>query len=89
MNVLFRSVLLGLATGGRSSLGVAAVLLSSANRAPRLGSQPVKLAAAAAVAGELTVDKLPMTPSRLEPPGQLARALSGLVGGGWLAARSS
>jgi hypothetical protein len=71
---LGRSLLIGLAAGGRSSLGYLA--------AARLSSKPaVTAVAAAAVVGEVAVDKAPGTPSRLDPGPLLGRAVAGGVGG--------
>ena len=82
MGLLCRSLLLGMATGGRSSLGVAAPALSS-RRTGGVG----KAMAALAVAGELGADKAPAIPSRLEPPALQARIGSGALGGAALASR--
>lgn len=88
MSILARSVLLGLATGGRSSLGLAALALTAADTGSWWTSRPARAAAAVAAAGELTVDKLPATPSRLEPRGQVFRVVAGAAGGTILAART-
>jgi uncharacterized membrane protein len=78
-NVLGRSLLIGLASGGRSSLGLFA--------AARLTEKPkVTAGAAAAVAAEMVADKLPTTPERLEPAPLLGRAAGGGIGG-WAVAR--
>lgn len=77
---LVKSLLVGVAAGGRSSLGLAAPLLTA--RAPR-----VRLAGAAVVAAELVGDKLPSTPSRLESGPLLGRAGAGAVSGAFVAAR--
>jgi hypothetical protein len=72
--LLGRSLLLGLAAGGRSSLGYVA--------AARLTAKPAATAiAGAAVLGEVAVDKAPGTPSRLEPGPLVGRAVAGGVGG--------
>jgi uncharacterized membrane protein len=80
-SVLVRAALLGLATGGRNSSGFAALAVSA-----RSGSEPAWLArpwvqagATVAAAGELVVDKLPATGSRIEPASLALRVL----GGGW------
>lgn len=80
--LLCRSLLLGVAAGGRSSLGVAGPALAS-RRTGGFG----KAMAALAVAGELGVDKSPAVPSRLEPPALQARIGSGALGGAALASR--
>ena len=84
MSVLVRAALLGLATGGRNSVGFAALALNA-----KPGSEPawldrpaVRIAAGVAAAGELVVDKLPATGSRLEPASLAMRVLSG----GWFGA---
>lgn len=71
---LVRAALLGAATGSRSTLGLQAVARSTGNRTARR-------AAAVAVLGELVADKLPQTPSRLEPTGLGARVVSAALGG--------
>jgi hypothetical protein len=77
--VLGRSLLIGLAAGGRSSLGLFA--------AARLAQKPkVTAGAAVAVAAEMVADKLPTTRERLEPAPLLGRAAAGGVGG-WAVAR--
>ena len=77
--VLGRSLLIGLASGGRSSLGLFAAV--------RLAQKPkVTAAAAVAVAAEMVADKLPMIPERLEPAPLLGRAAGGGIGG-WAVAR--
>jgi uncharacterized membrane protein len=80
------AVLLGLATGSRSMLGIATVATMPARasrgshdpRAPRrwiAKAGPPVLGLAAAT--ELVLDKLPNTPSRLQPPGFVARVVLG------------
>ena len=77
-----RAALLGVATGGRSALGLGAPALT----AP--GGSPVrKLAAAAALAGELVTDKLPRTPARTDRGALAARLASAAGGAAQLAAR--
>jgi uncharacterized membrane protein len=78
---LTKSLLVGLAAGGRSSFGLAAPLLTSnATRARVLG--------VTAVLGEMVVDKLPATPSRLEAGPLGGRVVAGAVGGATVAARN-
>lgn len=84
---LLRSALLGLATGGRSSLGIAALALSAPRTGSWLTSRWARGAAAVALAGELTVDKLPATPSRLDAGGQVFRVLAGAASGAILSHR--
>lgn len=67
-----RSLALGLASGGRSSVGLGAVAATATPRKPWL----VALAGAA-VAGELVGDKLPSTPSRLQTASLVVRSLAG------------
>ncbi|WP_203230960.1 hypothetical protein [Nocardioides caldifontis] len=77
--VLSRSAMIGFASGIRSSFGIAAVVLGTGSRPGAVR----KVVAAAPVAGELTADKLPAAPSRLEPP---SLAVRGAVGAGAAAA---
>jgi uncharacterized membrane protein len=73
---LIRSLVLGVAAGGRSSLGLLVPAARSGNRA-------VTLVAGALVAAEATGDKLPGIPSRLDPApfaGRLAAGAAGAVG---------
>lgn len=78
---LTKSLLVGLAAGGRSSFGLAAPLLTSnATRARVLG--------VTAVLGEMVVDKLPATPSRLDAGLLGGRVVAGAVGGATVAARN-
>ena len=82
-----RAVLLGVAAGSRASLGVAAPLLagrSAVSGPPRA----VRVAALLGVVGELVGDLLPITPSRLRPPGPQSRAATAAVGGVLLARRA-
>ncbi|WP_263117840.1 hypothetical protein [Cellulomonas sp. RIT-PI-Y] len=81
-SVLLRSAALGVAAGSRASLGVAGPVLSSG--AGRLTRWPAVLG----VVGELTGDKLPSTPSRLDPPGPSGRAVSAATGAVVLARRA-
>ncbi len=78
---LTKSLLVGLAAGGRSSFGLAAPLLTSnATRA--------RVAGVGAVLGEMVVDKLPTTPSRLDAGPLGGRVAAGAVGGATVAARN-
>ena len=77
--IVGRSLLLGLAAGGRSSLGYFAAALSSGSTATTV--------AAAAVAGEVVADKLPVIPSRLDAAPLMGRVAAGAVGGLALARR--
>lgn len=82
-----RAVLLGVAAGCRSSLGVAAPLLGgrAAVSGPR---RLVRAVVALGVVGELVGDLLPVTPSRLRPPGPQVRTATAAVGGALLARRA-
>ncbi|MFB7889361.1 hypothetical protein ACFCZ3_15085 [Cellulosimicrobium cellulans] len=84
--LLARALALGVAAGSRSSLGAAAPVLGGwVGGGSRGGSGgPGLLARAGAVAGvvsEMVGDKLPRTPSRLDPPGPVFRLGSGAAGG--------
>jgi uncharacterized membrane protein len=72
---------LGIATGLRSSLGGAAPGLFGRRDLSTLG----RAFRVAGIAGELVIDKLPNTPSRLEPPAFIGRLTSGADGGFLLA----
>lgn len=85
-SLLMKSLLLGVATGSRSSLGLA----GAAFVAPRSKVTNVaRVVGVLAVGGELVGDKLPQTPSRLETPGLAARFGSAVVGTTALAAREN
>lgn len=91
---LLRPLVLGVVTGLRSQLGVAALAWSEPasardTRALRLlRSTPGRGLTSAGAAAELVADKLPSTPSRLEPQGIAFRLLAG-AGVGALAANST
>jgi uncharacterized membrane protein len=80
-SVLARAAALGAASGCRSSAGLTAVALTSARTDPglagRLASGTGRAVTVSMAAGELVVDKLPSTPSRLGPPSLAARTLFG------------
>src|SRR3954447_26335354 len=80
------SVLLGAASGARGQLGVATVVARSDPSLPGIFRHPWtrRLLVAAAVR-ELVVDKLPATPSRLEPAGIAGRLAMGALAGGLFA----
>ena len=88
-----RPFVLGIVTGLRSQLGVAVLAWSepaSGRDTPALRllrSTPGRGLTAVGAAVELVVDKLPSTPSRLEPRGMASRLLAG-AGVGALAANS-
>ena len=75
-----RSVLLGVAAGGRSSLGLAGPALTGS-------SAPAKVAALGGLGFELVQDKRAGTPSRLSAAGLPARLVSGAGGAAALARR--
>ncbi|MFC9553976.1 hypothetical protein ACFTWF_24335 [Rhodococcus sp. NPDC056960] len=79
-----RSAVIGVASGLRSSTGVAAALLSrtsgSAHRTRLIGATVV-------VGGEVVADKSPNIPSRLSPPALTGRLAAGGVGAAALARR--
>ncbi len=86
------SIVLGLASGGRSVAGLAAVSTSPAGPSAtglagslvgRRGRQVLPLL----LLGELVADKLPGTPSRLKPPALAVRAVTGAVSSYALARR--
>jgi uncharacterized membrane protein len=80
------SVLLGAASGLRSQLGLAALVVRSDASLPPMLRQPwTRRIVAAAAAGELLADKLPSTPSRLEPPGIAGRLALGALAAGLFA----
>jgi uncharacterized membrane protein len=85
-DVVIGSVLLGAASGLRSQIGVTTVVVRSDPSLPLIFRQPwTKRLLVVAAAGELVVDKLPMTPSRLAPPGLAARLVLGALAAGLFA----
>jgi hypothetical protein len=80
--LVLRSAVLGLATGGRSSLAVAGPVLTD----PR-SRGVTRLGALAAVAGELVADKQPGVPARTSAQSLPVRLLGGAGAAGRLAAR--
>jgi uncharacterized membrane protein len=74
---MLRAALLGVASGMRSTVGLAAVVLTRERPLPGLLRRRLTgRAVAVSVVGELVADKLPTAHSRLEPPGLVARAVS-------------
>jgi uncharacterized membrane protein len=72
--------ILGAASGLRSQLGVAAVVARSDPSLPSMFREPlIRRLLLAAAAGELVVDKLPATPSRLTPQGIVPRRVLGAL----------
>jgi uncharacterized membrane protein len=80
------SVFLGAASGLRGQLGVATLVARSDPSLPPILRQPwTRRLLAAAAAGELVVDKLPATPSRLAPRGFIGRLALGALAAGLFA----
>jgi uncharacterized membrane protein len=74
--VLGRAAALGAATGLRSTVALAALVVRRNEGLPAFLRYPAaRPAAAVADAGELVIDKLPGTPSRLEPPALAGRLI--------------
>ena len=68
--ILGRAGVLGAATGLRSTVALAALVVRRNDGLPAALRHPAaQVAAAIACAGELVADKLPRTPSRLSPQG--------------------
>ena len=84
---LLRPLLLGLATGMRSQLPMAALAWAEPARGGdpallrRLRTPAGRVGAGIAAAGELVADKLPRTPSRLRPPVLASRLATGALVG--------
>ncbi|MDQ1740137.1 MAG: hypothetical protein QOE53_1789 [Pseudonocardiales bacterium] len=87
MSVLTRAALLGLATGGRSTAGLTALALSHSAATGALGSRWTRRLTGTAAAGEFVGDKLPQTPSRLQPEGLAPRLVLGALTGAVLSHR--
>jgi uncharacterized membrane protein len=87
MSVLTRAVLLGLATGARSTSGLTALALSTTATGGVLGNPWTRRLAGVAATGEFVGDKLPQAPSRLRPEGLLPRLVLGAVAGAVLTHR--
>jgi uncharacterized membrane protein len=82
MGYLERAALAGIATGMRSTSAVAALIATEAPGLPTRVNGPVAAAIAGlGVTSELILDKLPSTPSRLEPPGLAGRAAFASIAG--------
>ncbi|MFC8733747.1 hypothetical protein ACFT5B_14930 [Luteimicrobium sp. NPDC057192] len=81
MNLVVRAAFVGAAAGSRSSLGLAQPFLTSGHRA-------LRIVGLLGVGAELVGDKLPATPSRLDPPGPVVRAIAGAVGAATLTRRA-
>lgn len=75
--MLGRAGALGAATGLRSTVALAALVVRRNEGLPAaLGHPAAQAAAATLCAGELVADKLPTTPSRLSPRGLASRLIS-------------
>jgi uncharacterized membrane protein len=75
--VLQRAAVLGAATGMRSTVALAALVLRRSDGLPAALRNPAaRRIAVIADGAELVADKLPMTPSRLDPPGLVGRLIS-------------
>src|SRR5258707_13826848 len=80
------AILAGAATGMRSTVAVAALISHSASGLPTwLAPRPAAVVAPLPVTGELVMDKLPSTSSRLEPPGLAGRAAVAALAGAVIA----
>ena len=76
-SVLEHAAVLGAATGMRSTVALAALIMRSSDGLPAVLRHPAaRRIAATADGAELLVDKLPGTPSRLAPPGLTGRLIS-------------
>lgn len=76
-SVLERAAVLGTATGMRSTVALAALIVRRSNGLPPVLRRPAaRRIAVTADGAELVVDKLPGTPSRLDPPGLTGRLIS-------------
>jgi uncharacterized membrane protein len=87
------AVLLGVATGMRSTAGFGVLILRDGRPGDRalpgpLGARLAKPAAVLAIGSELVLDKLPIAGSRLEPAGLVGRVSFAAIGGA-LVARGS
>jgi hypothetical protein len=85
-STLAAAALLGAASGMRSTAGLGVLIVHRGTRGsadlPRpLQGNVARAAAVVAVGTELVLDKLPITGSRLEPPGLVGRVTFAAVGG--------
>jgi hypothetical protein len=84
--VLEQAAVLGAATGMRSTVALAALVFRRSDGLPAVLRHPAaRRIAATADGAELVVDKLPGTPSRLNPPGLTGRLISASLAGAVLA----
>lgn len=89
---LVRAAALGAATGARSSMGIAALSLTSSRAdrgavVSRWGSRGGSAVALLLAGGESVLDKLPATPARTAPPGLVPRAALGATSAAAVARR--
>lgn len=71
------AAVLGAATGLRGTVALAALIIRRSDGLPAILRHPAaRRIAAIADGAELVIDKLPMTPSRLDPPGLAGRLIS-------------
>ena len=88
--MLARAGVLGAATGLRSTVALAALVVRRNDGLPAaLGHPAAQVAAAIACAGELVADKLPTTPSRLTPRGLSSRLIAASLAAAVLARREA
>ena len=86
VSLLARSAVAGAATGLRTTAALGALVIADAPGLPApMRGDRAPLVAGLAVAGELVVDKLPMTPSRLEARGLAGRVVAAGLAGAVLA----
>ena len=80
-----RSLLIGVATGLRSQIGLAIVLRRTAGAGGVIGARLVQRLSGLAATGELVLDKVPGIPSRLERGPLVLRCVFGAVAAARLA----
>ena len=80
MSPWLTSMTLGAATGLRSQIGLAAMVARSDPSLPSIFRHPgIRRLLLTSAAGELVIDKLPATPSRLSPQGIVPRLALGAL----------
>ncbi len=92
MSCYLRAAAIGAATGGRTFTGVVTLTLTSASGVTRqpeafLADRRVKALVTVAAAQEYVIDKLPRTPSRLQPVALVARVIAAAGAGAMVARR--